>query len=99
LRAALKAMNADIRCFSDIQPEVGTVLKAGDFEPIIVATSASTLPAPPSGVPDMCTAVVGLTLMNHAIEVHAAYQSAYEQGFETKQVIAVDKGALLDRLN
>lgn len=92
LRAAIKAMNVDLKCFSDIQPEVGTVLKAGDFEPIII-------PSGPVLEPDPCPAIVALTLMNQSIEVYAAYESFYEQKFETRQVIAVDKGALLERLH
>lgn len=91
LRAALKAMNVNLICFSDIQPEVGTVLKAGDFEPIIIPTA-------PVVEPDPCPAIVGLMLMNQTIEMHAVYESFYEQKFETRQVISVDKGALLERL-
>ena len=89
-RAALRAMDANLNCFLDIQPEIGTVLRSGQGGPLMAMTNAT-----PS---DLCLGLVALTFMKRPIELHAEYLSAYDERLETHQVIRVDSRSITDRL-
>jgi hypothetical protein len=89
-RTALKAMGAELYCFLDTPPEVGTILKVGDEQPLFAKTNAKS--------PEACSFLVAIALMKQPIELNAEYLSHYDQKLSAHQIIEIDKRAFTDRI-
>ena len=86
-RDALRSMGADIFCFLDINPEVGTMLRAGATEPLFAGSRAP-----------ICNLQIARMLAKQPLVLHVRYLSPYEKTIEDRQTILIDRAAFEERV-
>jgi hypothetical protein len=87
-RDALRSMGADLYCFLDINPEVGTMLRAGATEPLLAGSMSP-----------LCHLQIARVLAKQPLELHVSYLSPYDKVIEERpQTILIDKGAFDERV-